>query len=90
MKLLTKEILIKNKSGLHSRPATLLVKTANKFSADIRLIQDQISVDCKSILDVMSLGSARGTQLTITARGKEAEEALDALAKVISDKFGEE
>ncbi len=90
MKLLSKKITIKNKSGLHSRPSTLLVETAKKFSADIRLIQDQMSVDCKSILDVMSLGCTLGTRLTITARGKDAEEALDALAKLISDKFGEE
>ena len=90
MKLFTKEITIKNKSGLHSRPSTLLVETAKKFTADIRLVQDQMSVDSKSILDVMSLGCALGTRLTITARGKDAEEALDALAKLISDKFGEE
>ncbi|MEA3548457.1 MAG: HPr family phosphocarrier protein [Thermodesulfobacteriota bacterium] len=90
MKLLTKEITIKNKSGLHSRPSTLLVETAKRFSADIRLIQDQMSVDSKSILDVMSLGCALGTRLTITARGKDAEEALEALAKLISNKFGEE
>ena len=90
MKLLTKEITIKNKSGLHSRPSTLLVETAKKFSADIHLILDQMSVNCKSILDVMSLGCTHGTRLTITARGKDAEKALDALAKLISDKFGEE
>ncbi len=90
MKLLTKEITIKNKAGLHSRPSTLLVETAKKFSADIQLIQDQMSVDSKSILDVMSLGCALGTRLTITARGKDAEKALDTLAKLISDKFGEE
>ncbi len=90
MKLLTKEITIKNKSGLHSRPSTLLVETAKRFSADIRLIQDQMSVDSKSILDVLSLGCAHGTRLTITACGKDAEEALETLAKLISDTFGEE
>ena len=90
MKLLTKKVTIKNKSGLHSRPSTLLVETAKKFSAEIKLVRDDISVDCKSILDVMSMGCTQGARFSITARGKDAEEALDALAKLVSDKFGEE
>jgi phosphocarrier protein len=87
---MVKEVVIKNKFGLHSRPATLLVATAQKFKADIQLRKDETAVDAKSILEVMSIACAQGTSLAIKAQGVDEVEALDSLTDLINNRFGEE
>ncbi|MEW6289632.1 MAG: HPr family phosphocarrier protein [Thermodesulfobacteriota bacterium] len=85
-----KELVIANTFGLHGRAAAMLVETAKRFDADIRLIRDEVEADCKSILDVMSMACIKGTPIAIKAAGEDAEAALAALASLIVDKFGEE
>ena len=87
---MVKEIIIKNKLGLHGRPASLLVTTAQKFQADIKLKKDKITVDAKSILEVMSIACAKGTPLVIRASGVDENAALESLVDLIDNKFGEE
>lgn len=85
-----KTLTIENKTGLHARPASMFVQTANKFKAKVKLTAKGKTVDAKSILMIMSLGLQQGTEITISAEGDDAQAALDALTKLIQDKFGEE
>ena len=85
-----KEVEIKNKLGLHARPASLLVKLAGKFESEIQLIKEDTEINAKSILGVMMLAAGPGQSITITADGSDAEEAVDAIASLIESGFGEE
>ncbi|HVB31389.1 MAG TPA: HPr family phosphocarrier protein [Gemmatimonadaceae bacterium] len=82
-------VTIVNKVGLHARPAAQIVKLASKYRSDIMLIRDDLEVNGKSIMGVMMLAAERGAQLTLRAEGPDAEQALDALAALIADGFGE-
>ncbi len=66
-------------SGIHARPATLLVNTASKFGSDINLEYNGKNVNLKSIMGVMSLGIQQGAAITISADGSDAADALAAL-----------
>jgi phosphocarrier protein len=85
-----KEVAIKNKFGLHARPASLLVKLAGGFTSEIQLIKDDTEVNAKSILGVMMLAAGPGNTVIITADGPDEEEAVKALADLIDSRFGEE
>ncbi|EFG54748.1 phosphocarrier, HPr family [Lactobacillus amylolyticus DSM 11664] len=67
-------------TGIHARPATLLVQTASKFGSDINLEYNGKSVNLKSIMGVMSLGVGQNADVTITAEGDDEKDALDAIA----------
>lgn len=82
--------VIGNAFGLHGRTSALLVETAKQFECDIRLIREDTEADCKSILDVLSLACAQGTEVCIQASGRDAEDALLTLSSLIAEKFGEE
>ena len=88
--ILRREIVIVNKLGLHARAAAKLVTLASRFASDIRLVKGQREVNAKSIMGVMMLAASRGTQLEIQASGEDAEQALERLAELIQQRFGEE
>ncbi len=67
-------------TGIHARPATLLVQAASKFGSDVNLEYNGKSVNLKSIMGVMSLGVGQNADVTITADGDDAKDALDAIA----------
>lgn len=67
-------------TGIHARPATLLVQTASKFGSDVNLEYNGKSVNLKSIMGVMSLGVGQNADVTITADGDDEKDALDAIA----------
>ncbi len=67
-------------TGIHARPATLLVQAASKFNSDIQLTYKDKSVNLKSIMGVMSLGVGQNADVTITAEGDDEKDALDAIA----------
>ncbi|MDR0297887.1 MAG: phosphocarrier protein HPr [Streptococcaceae bacterium] len=75
----SKDFHIVAETGIHARPATLLVQTASKFTSEINLEYKGKSVNLKSIMGVMSLGVGQGSDVTITAEGTDAEEALAAI-----------
>ncbi|CAH0417460.1 phosphocarrier protein HPr [Periweissella fabaria] len=66
-------------SGIHARPATLLVQTASKFSADITLAYEGKDVNLKSIMGVMSLGVGQGSDVVISANGSDEADAIAAI-----------
>jgi phosphocarrier protein HPr len=79
-----------NKLGLHARAAAKLVTLASKFAADIRVRKDGREVSGKSIMGVLMLAAARGSQITLIAEGDDAEQALDELAQLIAARFDED
>ncbi|RXJ02566.1 phosphocarrier protein HPr [Anaerobacillus alkaliphilus] len=80
---------ITDATGIHARPATLLVNKASQFSSEISLVYKEKSVNLKSIMGVMSLGVGQGAQITIKADGADEEAALASLAEVIKGGLGE-
>ena len=78
-----------NKLGLHARAAAKFVTTASEFGADIEVSRDGRTVNGKSIMGVMMLAAAKGTQICVKAEGDDAENALQALGSLINDYFGE-
>ena len=79
-----KAITIKNKQGLHARPAALFVQIANKFNCDISVSKGRQKVNGKSIMGIMMLEAGVGSRVTITAEGDDAEKAVADLAAILS------
>ena len=79
-----REFHIIAETGIHARPATLLVQAASKFNSDINLEYNGKSVNLKSIMGVMSLGVGQGADVTISAEGDDEKEALAAIAETMS------
>ncbi len=82
--------MIINRLGLHARAAAKFVTLASTFAADVRLLRDNRQVNGKSIMGVMMLAAAKGTRLEIQATGEDAQRALDRLAELIQQRFGED
>lgn len=81
---------IRNRLGLHARAAALLVKTANRFASEITLEKDGVEVNGKSIMGILMLAASKGTKVTLKVEGKDSPQAIQALGKLIENKFGEE
>lgn len=87
--MLKKEFTIINKLGLHARASAKFVTTASQFDCEINVSRNDRTVNGKSIMGMMMLAAAKGTDIEITAEGKQAEQALNALEALINDYFGE-
>ena len=83
MKVHKKNILIKNDSGLHARPASLFVQIANKYDCDITVKKGKQRVNGKSIMGIMMLAAEKGSKISIIANGDDAEEAVNELLGLI-------
>ncbi|HOC05975.1 MAG: HPr family phosphocarrier protein [Bacillota bacterium] len=79
-----KKVVIKNKTGLHARPAALFVQKAGQFSSDVSITLGDKEVNAKSIMGVMSLGAGPGSEILIKAEGEDAQQAVDTLAEIIA------
>lgn len=84
-----KIVSIKNASGLHARPAGMFVKKAAEFKSTVEVIAKGKTVNAKSIMGIMSLGLAKGDELTISAKGEDEEVAVNTLVELIESGFGE-
>ncbi|HNX68012.1 MAG TPA: HPr family phosphocarrier protein [Candidatus Omnitrophota bacterium] len=84
-----RNFVISNKLGLHARPAALFVQTANRFDALVEISKEELQVDGKSIMGIMTLAAEMGSSIVIRTSGKDAEAAMEALAKLIESNFGE-
>jgi phosphocarrier protein len=80
---------IVNMLGLHARPASQLVQIANRHQCEVHIVKDGTSVNAKSIMGVLTLAAARGSRLTVTCEGDDAESAMAAMGKLITAGFGE-
>ena len=79
----SKDFHIVAETGIHARPATLLVQTASKFNSDINLEYKGKSVNLKSIMGVMSLGVGQGAEVTITVDGQDEAEAMEGIVETL-------
>jgi phosphocarrier protein len=87
--MVQREVEIVNRAGMHARPAAEFVKIAGRFAADIRVEKDGLEVNGKSIMGVLMLAAERGSRLRLSAKGKDAEDALDALSDLVRRGFEE-
>jgi phosphocarrier protein HPr len=83
-------LTIRNKVGLHARPAALFVQTANRFKAKVVAVRDEREANAKSILSVLSLGANQGAVVTVRADGEDEAQAIEAIRLLVEDNFGEE
>ncbi len=81
---------IKNKLGLHARPAALFVQVVNKFDGKIQVVRDIEQVDGKSIMGLLTLAAGYGSKIKVIVDGEKEEEILDKIGQLIENKFGEE
>jgi len=79
-----------NTLGIHLRPARMLAELTNRFESEISIRKDSEEVNGKSIMGIITLAAAKGTILRVTAVGPDAREAIEAIGKLIQNKFGEE
>ena len=82
-----KEVVVKNKVGLHSRFATLFIKKTNEFRSSIWIERDDRKINAKSLLGVLSIGVLGGDTVTIVADGNDEDKALTALVELIENGF---
>lgn len=87
--MLERQLIIRNKFGLHARPAAVMVQTASKFKARIKIIKDNQEVDGKSIMGLMTLAANAGSTIVLRADGEDETQALDELVRLIESGFGE-
>ena len=88
--LLKRQLIISNKRGLHARASAKFVQTAESFDAVVEVEKDGQTVGGNSIMGLMMLAASQGSHIDVTAQGKEASEVLDALEKLVNNKFDEE
>lgn len=88
--VLSAELEIKNKKGLHARAAAAFVKTVTPFDAEVEVERIGQAVSGCSIMGLMMLAAARGTTIKIHCKGKQAQEVMDALVTLLDNRFGEE
>ena len=87
---ISEDFTIMNTLGLHARAAAAFVKIANRFQSNITVVKDESSVNGKSIMGVLMLAASKDSRISITAKGDDAKEAIEALRKLIEEKFGED
>jgi phosphocarrier protein HPr len=88
--LVERKIEVTNKLGLHARPAMMLVQKASSFKSEIRLQKEDAEANAKSILSVMALAAEVGSFVIIRAEGEDEQQAVETIAKLFEEKFGEE
>jgi phosphocarrier protein len=87
--MIRKRITITNQLGLHARPATMLVKSATKFRSDFRIRKDDMEINGKSIMGVMTLAAECGAELELIADGADETFMMNEITSLFSTNFGE-
>ena len=87
--LVQREVEVVNRAGMHARPAAEFVKIAGRFASDIRVEKDGLEVNGKSIMGVLMLAAERGSRLRLSAKGRDAEDAVNALSDLVRRGFEE-
>jgi phosphocarrier protein HPr len=90
MPKLRRKFTIANEIGIHARPASMLVHCLLQFKSDVHVEKDGRRVNGKSIMGVLMLAASQGSRILVEADGQDAQEALDAVEKLILDRFGED
>ncbi len=88
--MITRTVTVNNQAGLHTRPASMIVRTASKFDSDVYIQKDNYEINGKSVIGVMTLAAEQGAELTLVLEGDDEKEAADALVDLFQGGFGEE
>jgi len=88
--MIEKEVLIVNRAGMHTRPASQVVKLASKFKSEISLERDGFVINAKSIIGVMTLAAEQGAKLKLIIKGDDENQAMEELCKLFESGFGED
>jgi len=88
--MLQNEFLIVNKLGLHARASALFVKTASRFTSEVKLAREDVEVNGKSIMGIMMLAASKGSTVRLTVDGVDEPDAMNTLSELITNGFGEE
>jgi len=83
MPVIKKKLTVKNKQGLHARPAALFVQIANKYDSRVTVRRDEEEVNGKSIMGILMLGAEKGSEIVIEVEGEDAMDAIQELEKII-------
>ena len=81
--MIEREVILLNSTGLHARPASMLVKEAAKYTSEVQIIKDEKKYNPKSIISILSMGAMKGDHLTIRATGEDEERAAGELGEFI-------
>lgn len=87
--MIEKVTTIKNRAGIHARPATLIVKEASRFKSNVYIEKDSEKINAKSILNILTLGGTYNSEIKVIAEGEDESDAVEALIKLIDSKFDE-
>jgi phosphocarrier protein len=87
--MIEKEVVIVNRSGLHTRPAAIVVKTAAKFKSEFFITKDGMVINGKSIIGVMTLAAEQGSKLTLRFEGPDESEAAETIIRLFANGFDE-
>ena len=82
-------VVLTNKMGLHARPSTQIATTAGRFAADVYIAKDGLTVDAKSVLELLMLAAECGSELVVSADGDDADEAIKSVMDLVESRFGE-
>ena len=88
--MIERNITIRNRAGIHARPAFLIVQTATKFDSQVSLEKDGVKVNAKSIMGIITLGAAYKSILNLSAEGPDEAEVVEAVARLVENRFEEE
>jgi phosphocarrier protein HPr len=86
----TRNVTILNRAGIHARPASLIVQTAQQFDSSIWIEKEDVKINAKSIMNILTLGATYQTKLTISAEGSDEDDAVAELSDLFDNKFKEE
>ena len=87
--MVERSVQILNKNGLHARPAAAIVRVSGQFGSEITIVRDGMEVNGKSIMGVMMLAAECGATIVLRADGVDADAAVEALASLVQNRFGE-
>ena len=88
--MVEKILTVKNRAGIHARPASLIAQLANKYESAISLEKDSIVVNAKSIMGVITMAAGYNTTITLKVEGGDEQDAANAIEKLFDGKFEEE
>lgn len=88
--MIEKILTVKNRAGIHARPAAIIAQTANKFQSEVIISRDDTSVNAKSIMGVITMAAGYNTVLTMQVEGPDEEAAANAIVELFESKFEEE
>ena len=87
---LKKELVVQNRSGIHARVSTMIAQRCKDFASDVRLRNGRTVADCRSVLDLLSLGASSGTVLQLEVMGDDAAEVVEVITAMFAARFNED